>query len=81
MVTSNTETGLSVTYQDSDNTLDFVLADSAITFSGDVSGSATQTAKGAISVTNMNILLADLDQMSDVNYTSSPTGQILVWDR
>lgn len=80
MVTSNTETGLSVTYQDADNTLDFVLADSAITFSGDVSGSATQTAKGAISVTNMNIT-ADLDQMSDVNYTSSPTaGQILVWD-
>ena len=80
MVTSNTETGLSVTYEDSDNTLDFVLADSAITFSGDVAGSATQTAKGAISVTNMNIT-ADLDQMSDVNYTSSPTaGQILVWD-
>ena len=27
----------------------------------------------------MNIT-ADLDQMSDVNYTSSPNGQILVWD-
>ena len=80
MVTSNTETGLSVTYEDSDNTLDFVLADSAITFSGDVAGSATQTAKGAISVTNMNIT-ADLDQMDDVNYTSAPqAGQILVWD-
>ena len=80
MVTSNTETGLSVTYEDSDNTLDFVLADSTITFSGDVAGSATQTAKGAITVGNMNIT-ANLDQMTDVNYTSSPTaGQILTWD-
>ena len=79
-IRDSTETGLSVTYEDSDNTLDFVLADSTITFSGDVAGSATQTAKGAITVGNMNIT-APLNQMTDVNYTSSPTaGQILTWD-
>jgi len=44
MVTGNTETGISVTYQDSDNTLDFALtADPTITLGGDLSGSATLT--------------------------------------
>lgn len=41
MVTSNTENGISVTYDDSDNTLDFDVADFDITFNGDVSGSTT----------------------------------------
>ncbi len=44
MVTGNTETGIEVTYQDSDNTLDFALtADPTITLGGDLSGSATLT--------------------------------------
>ena len=44
MVTGNTETGIAVTYQDSDNTLDFALtADPTITLGGDLSGSATLT--------------------------------------
>jgi len=44
MVSGNTETGISVTYDDSDNTLDFALtADPTITLGGDLSGSATLT--------------------------------------
>ena len=44
MVTGNTETGIAVTYQDADNTLDFALtADPTITLGGDLSGSATLT--------------------------------------
>ena len=43
MVTSNTENGISVTYDDDDNTLDFDVADFTITLGGDLSGSATIT--------------------------------------
>jgi len=44
MVSGNTETGISVTYDDSDSTLDFALtADPTITLGGDLSGSATLT--------------------------------------
>jgi hypothetical protein len=52
MVTSNTETGISVTYQDADNTLDFALtADPQLTLSGDASGSATFTNLGNATLT------------------------------
>ena len=50
MVTGNTETGITVTYQDADGTLDFVVADSDFALTGDVTGSATQTAKGNVSI-------------------------------
>ena len=43
MVTSNTESGITVTYQDADNTLDFDVADFTITLGGDLSGSVTIT--------------------------------------
>jgi hypothetical protein len=43
MVTSNTESGISVTYDDADNTLDFDVADFTITLDGDLTGSATIT--------------------------------------
>ena len=52
MVTGNTETGLSVTYQDGDGTLDFALtADPVITLSGDVTGSATMSNLGNVTIT------------------------------
>ena len=51
MVTSNTENGISVSYQDSDNTLDFDVADFTLTFLGDVSGSATITNLASASAT------------------------------
>ena len=43
MVSSNTENGISVTYEDSDGTLDFDVADPTLTFTGDVTGSGTIT--------------------------------------
>jgi hypothetical protein len=49
MVTSNTENGISVTYQDDDNTLDFDVADFSITLTGDVTGSGTVTNLGNVS--------------------------------
>lgn len=51
MVSSNTESGISVTYQDSDNTLDFDVADFDITLSGDVTGTATVTNLGNVTIT------------------------------
>lgn len=49
MVTSNTESGISVTYQDADNTLDFDVGDFSITLTGDVTGSGTVTNLGNVS--------------------------------
>ena len=43
MVTGNTESGISVTYEASDNTLDFNVADFTLTIDGDATGSATIT--------------------------------------
>ena len=51
MVTSNTESGISVTYDDADNTLDFDVADFDITLSGDVTGTATVTNLGNVTIT------------------------------
>lgn len=51
MVTGNTESGVSVTYQDADGTLDFDVNDPTITLTGDVSGSATMTNLGNVSIT------------------------------
>lgn len=43
MITDNTESGISVTYDDADNTLDFNVNDFTITLGGDLSGSVTIT--------------------------------------
>ena len=51
MVSSNTESGISVTYEDSDGTLDFNVADPTITIDGDVDGSATMTNLGNTTIT------------------------------
>ncbi len=50
MVGSNTESGIAVTYQDSDNTLDFDINDPTITLTGDVTGSATMTNLGSVTI-------------------------------
>jgi len=49
MVNSNTESGISVTYDDADNTLDFDVADFSITLTGDVTGTGTVTNLGNVS--------------------------------
>ena len=46
MVSSNTESGIGVTYDDSDGTLDFNVNDPTISLTGDVTGSATMTDLG-----------------------------------
>lgn len=50
MVSGNTESGISVTYQSSDKTLDFNVSDPTITFTGDVTGSGTITNLGNVSI-------------------------------
>lgn len=51
MVSSNTETGLSVTYDTTNKNLDFVLTkDPTITLTGDVTGSGTMTNLGNVSI-------------------------------
>ena len=45
-----TETGISVSYDDTDGNIDFVVADSDFALTGDVTGTATQTAKGNVSI-------------------------------
>jgi hypothetical protein len=51
MVTApNTESGISVTYDDTNGKLDFNVADPTITLSGDLSGSATMTNLGDVTI-------------------------------
>ena len=56
MVTSNTESGISVTYDDTSGKLNFNVADPTITLTGDVSGSATIT---DLSNTTITVTVAD----------------------
>ena len=49
MVNGNTESGISVAYDDADNTLDFDVADFTITLTGDVTGTGTVTNLGNVS--------------------------------
>jgi len=51
MVSTNTESGISVTYDDANGKLDFNVADPTITLSGDVTGSATMTNLGDVTIT------------------------------
>jgi hypothetical protein len=50
MVSGNSESGISVTYQTSDNTLDFNVNDPTISLTGAVTGSATMTNLGNVSI-------------------------------
>ena len=64
MVGSNTESGISVTYQASDNTLDFDVNDPVITLTGAVTGSATMTNLGSVTIATTsgvaNVVEADI---------------------
>ena len=51
MVSSNTESGISVTYDDDNGKLDFNVADPTITIAGDVDGNATMTNLGNTTIT------------------------------
>jgi hypothetical protein len=51
MVSSNTESGIAVTYDDSTGKLNFDVSDPVITIDGDISGSATMTNLGNTTIT------------------------------
>ena len=84
MFTGNTETGITATYQDADGTVDLVVDNSDFALTGKVTGTATQTAKGDVSIaTSVNLALSDLpsitaEDLSNVN-SGATTGQVLVW--
>ena len=67
MVGGNTESGIAVTYQASDNTLDFDVNDPTITLTGDVTGSATMTNLGSVSIatTVASSIIAEADLAND----------------
>jgi hypothetical protein len=67
MVTSNSESGISVTYQDLDNTLDFDVSDFTITVNGDATGSATITNLGNATLTlDISSITGNLTVTGDV---------------
>jgi hypothetical protein len=61
MITGNTESGIAVTYQDGDGTLDFDVIDPTITLTGAVTGSATMTNLGSVSITTTAAAATKLD--------------------
>lgn len=67
MVSSNTESGISVTYDDSDNTLDFDVDDFTITLNGDVAGVGTVTNLG-------NVTISTTVQANSVSLGDDTTG-------
>ena len=64
MVTSNTESGITVTYQASDNTLDFDVNDPTIELTGAVTGQGTMTNLGNVTIATTsgvaNVVEADI---------------------
>ena len=75
MVTGNTESGISVTYDDETGKLNFDVNDPTITLSGDVTGSATMTDLGNVTITTT--IAADsvaLGTDTTGNYVATITG-------
>lgn len=73
MVTGNTESGISVTYDDADNTLDFDVNDPVITLDGVVTGSATMTNLGNVTITTIHASDPTLTFTGDVTGTGTMT--------
>ena len=72
MVTTNTESGIDVTYDDATGKLNFNVNDPTITITGAVSGSATMTNLGNVSIATTNvpeaIVNADISQTAGIAY-------------
>ena len=71
MVSGNTESGISVTYDDTNNEFDFNVNDPKITLSGDVTGSATMTNLGNVTISTS--VGNDTHTHSFANVTNKPT--------
>lgn len=73
MVSSNTESGIAVTYDDSTGKLNFDVNDPVITLSGDVTGSATITNLGNTTITTTipadTIVNADINSSAQIAYS------------
>jgi len=75
MVSSNSESGISVSYQDADNTLDFDVADFTIELTGDVTGTGTVTNLGNVSfATTIAANSVALGTDTTGNYVATITG-------
>jgi hypothetical protein len=73
MVTSNTESGISVTYDDADNTLDFNVNDPVITLAGVVTGTATMTNLGNVTITTVHTSDPTITLTGDVTGSGTMT--------
>jgi uncharacterized protein (DUF697 family) len=73
MVSSNTESGISVTYDDTNGKLDFNVNDPVITLDGDITGSATMTNLGNTTITTAissgSIVNADISASAAIDKT------------
>jgi hypothetical protein len=75
MVDSNTESGISVTYDDDAGKLNFNVNDPTITLSGEVTGSATMTDLGNVTITTtISANSVELGTDTTGNYVASVTG-------
>lgn len=70
MISSNTESGLSVSYNDNDNTIDFIADDFDLFIDGAVSGSATVA---SLSNTNITLTASDVDLVISGDVSGSAT--------
>jgi len=73
MVSSNTESGIAVTYDDSTGKLNFDVSDPVITLDGDITGSATMTNLGNTTITTAissgSIVNADISASAAIDYS------------
>jgi cytoskeletal protein CcmA (bactofilin family) len=80
MVGSNTETGISVTYEDGDNTLDFVIGSTSIT-SGMLAGSIADSKLSTITTAGkVSIGALEIDGASDIGADLADADLIIVDD-
>ena len=73
MVTGNTESGIVVTYDDTDNTLDFNVNDPTITLTGAVTGNATMTNLGDVTINTVHTADPTLTFTGDVTGSGTMT--------
>jgi len=75
MVSTNTESGISVSYDDTNGKLDFDVNDPTITLSGEVTGSATMTDLGNVTITTtISANSVELGTDTTGNYVATISG-------